>query len=136
MRGSPVHQAMAGLRLLPAAMIFIHGAARVGSGGVAPFGEFLDGVGPPVGLLVAWGITLMELGGSIALGLGYLVRPLALYFAAVLLAGIVLVHAREGWFVVGLGRNGMEYSVVLIGLFLAQAWAAGDGVPGARSREG
>jgi len=34
-------EAMAGLRLLPAAMIFIHGAARVGSGGVAPFGEFL-----------------------------------------------------------------------------------------------
>jgi putative oxidoreductase len=25
-----------------------------------------------------------------------------------------MVHAPEGWFVVGLGRNGAEYSVLLI----------------------
>lgn len=58
------------------------------------------------------------------LALGYAVRPLALCFAAELMMGIVLVHAREGWFVVGGGRNGVEYSVALIGLLLAQAWAA------------
>lgn len=28
--------------------------------------------------------------------------------------GIVLVHASAGWFVVGVGRNGSEYSVLLI----------------------
>jgi len=28
--------------------------------------------------------------------------------------GIALVHAPAGWFVVGLGRNGMEYSILLI----------------------
>ena len=38
--------------------------------------------------------------------------------------GIVLVHAPSGWFVVGGGRNGMEYSVLLIAVLLAQAWAA------------
>lgn len=34
-------------------------------------------------------------------------------------AGILLVHAREGWFVVGGGRNGMEYSVLLISSLIA-----------------
>jgi putative oxidoreductase len=92
---------------------------------VAPFGGFLEATGLPAGEALAWAVTLFELVGSPALALGYAVRPLALLFAAELLMGIVLVHAREGWFVVGLGRNGAEYSVALIGLLLAQAWAAG-----------
>ncbi|MDQ0638147.1 hypothetical protein QF042_001712 [Pedobacter sp. W3I1] len=28
--------------------------------------------------------------------------------------GIIMVHFKEGWFVVGGGRNGMEYNFVLI----------------------
>ncbi len=28
--------------------------------------------------------------------------------------GLILVHVPAGWFVVGLGRNGLEYSVPLI----------------------
>ncbi len=43
-----------------------------------------------------------------------LVVPLSLGYSLIYLAGIVLVHAREGWFVVGHGRNGMEFSVLLI----------------------
>jgi uncharacterized membrane protein YphA (DoxX/SURF4 family) len=34
--------------------------------------------------------------------------------AVELIAGIYLVHASAGWFVVGAGRNGMEFSVLLI----------------------
>jgi len=117
-------QALLGLRVLTATLIFIHGAARVLSGGVDDFGVFLTAMHIPAGTAVAWGITLVELGGTVALALGVAVRPLSLYFAAELLMGIVLVHAVEGWFVVGGGRNGVEYSVALIGLFLAQAWAA------------
>ena len=33
-----------------------------------------------------------------------------------------MVHAKAGWFVVGAGRNGMEYSVLLIVCLLALAW--------------
>ena len=42
-------------------------------------------------------------------------RPFALLFIAIYTMGIVLIHAVEGWFVVGAGRNGMEYSLLLIG---------------------
>ncbi len=127
-------QAMHFLRVAVAALLFIHGAYRAAMGGVAPFGEFLDGNHLPAGLAVAWAITVVEILGSIALALGRWVRPLALWFAAELMAGIALVHWPEGWFVVGGGRNGMEYSVALIAMLLAQAWA-GPAAGGSRPVE-
>ena len=36
---------------------------------------------------------------------------------------MILVHLPAGWFVVGGGRNGMEYSVLLIVALLGIAWA-------------
>jgi len=37
-------------------------------------------------------------------------------------AGIWISHARHGWFVVGPGENGMEYSVTLIACLSAVLW--------------
>ncbi len=39
---------------------------------------------------------------------------MTLAYAFLYLMGIVMVHAQDGWFVVGKGRNGAEYSVLLI----------------------
>lgn len=113
------------LRVYLAATMVIHGTARINAGGVAPFGEFLSEQGFPLGLYLAWGITIFEIAGAIVLATGYFVSALALIFAAELIMGIILVHAPEGWFVVGLGRNGMEYSVLLVISFLAIAFAFG-----------
>ncbi len=99
------------------------------AGGLKLAGLRIDSEGHPVArALVApdcdqWPFSRRPEGGG-ALALGKWIRPLALYFAAQLAMGIVLVHAREGWFVVGAGRNGMEYSVLLIVVLLAVAWAA------------
>ena len=49
---------------------------------------------------------------------GRFVSPICAWFAFQLVMGILLVHGKEGWFVVGGGRNGMEYSVLLISSFL------------------
>lgn len=122
-------QAIRALRIVVAAQLFIHGAFRAATGGVAGFGEFLAASHVPAGLLVAWAITLLEIVGTVILASGRWVRPLAVCFASELAMGIAMVHAREGWFVVGGGRNGMEYSVTLIALLLAQAWAAPDRAP-------
>ena len=85
-----------------------------GDGGVGGFGEFLSGQGFPAGELLAWGLTLFEIVGAPLLAVGVGVVPLALLFSAELVAGIVLVHRHAGWFVVGGGRNGVEYSLCLI----------------------
>jgi putative oxidoreductase len=110
------------LRIYLALTMIIHGVARTYAGGVAPFGEFLNLQGFPLGFYLAWAITIFEMVGGIALMVGYLVPIFAVIFAVQLLFGIILVHASSGWFVVGLGRNGMEYSVLLIVSFLCVAY--------------
>jgi putative oxidoreductase len=102
------------LRVGVAILLFIHGVFRVVDGGITPFGGFLDAKGIPLGVSVAWLLTVIELVGTPLLAFGLFTRPLVIWFAVELIAGIVLVHAREGWFVVGGGRNGVEYSVALV----------------------
>lgn len=116
-------QALAAIRCGLAALLFIHGAARVYSGGVAPFGGFLDSVGLPFGIAIAWAVTLFELLATPLLAWGRWVAPISLVFSLIYACGIWLVHAPAGWFVVGLGRNGMEYSALIILCLLANAWA-------------
>ena len=113
----PDHRARLGwlrLRLTLAGLIAAHGWARWWTGGVLPFGGFLESRGLPAGAVIAGAITALEIVGSLLLAAGRFVAPLAALFAAVYATGIALVHAKAGWFVVGLGRNGSEYSVLLI----------------------
>lgn len=101
------------LRVTLAGLIAAHGWARLLAGAVEPFAGWLTTLGLP-GLLIAWGITAVEILGTPLFALGRLAFPLSLLYAAIYTAGIVTVHAPAGWFVVGLGRNGAEYSVLLI----------------------
>ena len=102
------------LRLLLAILIAVHGWARLLADAVDPFGVFLDTVGFPIGLAFAYAVTAIEIVGSVAFAAGRFVAPLALTFSSIYAMGIALVHAKAGWFVVGLGRNGAEYSVLFI----------------------
>lgn len=112
---------MAALTLLragTAAIMIVHGLARVRLGIVDDFGTVLQGWGFPAGLALAWTITVIEIAGGSALAAGLLVRPLAAWFIGQLAMGIYLIHARAGWFVVGAGRNGAEFSALLILCFV------------------
>jgi putative oxidoreductase len=102
------------LRLVLAGLVAAHGWARLIAGGVEPFGAWLTSQGLPGGPLIAWGVTAIEILGTPLLAAGRLVFPLSLVYAAIYSVGIAMVHAKAGWFVVGLGRNGAEYSVLLI----------------------
>jgi putative oxidoreductase len=100
------------LRLLLAGMIAAHGWARLVAGGVVPFGGWLEAQGFPFGFAIAGSITAFEIGGTLVFAAGRCVFPLSLVYSAIYLVGIVMVHMPAGWFVVGLGRNGAEYSVL------------------------
>lgn len=102
-------------RLLLALLIGVHGWYRLASDGSPVFGDWLHGRGIPLAHAVAWGITFGEIAGSACLAIGVCVRPFALLFIAIYATGVAMIHAAEGWFVVGAGRNGMEYSLLLIG---------------------
>ncbi len=107
------------IRIAVAVLLAAHGWTRLIVGGVVPFGEWLTEKGFPVGFLIASGITALEILGTPPLAFRKFVFPLTMAYSGVLLMGIVMVHAPEGWFVVGNGRNGMEYSVLLILCLLA-----------------
>ena len=107
-------QGIAVVRITVAILLGIHGIARIALGIVDDFGGFLSQVGLPLGVVWAWGVTIFELAGAVFLILRKHVVLVATLFIIELLAGIILVHWQEGWFVVGAGRNGVEYSVLLI----------------------
>jgi putative oxidoreductase len=102
------------LRLVIAGLLAAHGWARLISGGVAPFGAWLDSQHIPLGFYVAAGVTACEIVGTPLLALGRWTTWVASGFIAIYATGLFMVHMPAGWFVVGLGRNGMEYSVLLI----------------------
>ncbi len=106
-----------------ALLILIHGTFRLVAGGVAPFGVWLETQGFPVGFGWALGVTLFELVGPVLMLARRWTSLAALGHAAILTLGMILVHLPFGWFVVGAGRNGVEYSVILIVSLLTIAWA-------------
>lgn len=114
-------RALGALRLLLAMLLLIHGIARWRLDGVEPFGQFLSGQGfGKAGWLIAWFVTLYELSATwlLAFGPKRLLVPISSVFVAIYTCGVWLVHWPQGWFVVGAGRNGMEYSILLIGCLL------------------
>lgn len=114
-------------RLLISGLIAVHGWARWLHDAVIPFGAWLDGLGWPFGVAIAIGITAVEILGTPLLAAGILTFYWCLLYAGIYLMGIILVHAPVGWFVVGLGRNGMEYSVLLIVCLLGLAYQHAPG---------
>ena len=109
-------------RVVLATLIAIHGGYRFASGGVPLFGAWLESQGWPFGVAIATAITAIEIVGTPLLALGRAQFALCLVYAAIYSVGLVIVHWPYGWFVVGAGRNGMEYSVLLIASFLTLAW--------------
>ena len=97
------------------ALIFLsHTIVRTSLDRVAPFGKFFDSLGWPLGIYWAWGVTLWELVGGILLLIGWKPQWVVPAFLVQMVFGIWLVHMKHGWFVVGHGFNGMEYSVTII----------------------
>ena len=111
------------VRIVVALVLSVHSISRIINGDVAGFGEFLGSIGFPLGVALAWFITLSTLASSVALVIGRLIIPACICHMAVLVMGIFLDHMHDGWFVVGGGRNGMEYSVVLIACLFAVLWS-------------
>ena len=104
------------LRAAIALILVIHGAGGMFNGGVNAFGNlYLNQVGfAPFGLYLAWAIKLSHLVCAVCLLWDKYIFYPALITIVILIAGIIVIHGREGWFVVGAGRNGVEFNFLLI----------------------
>jgi putative oxidoreductase len=83
---------------------------------VTNFGKlFLNQIGfAPFGVAIAWAVILSQLVGSLLLVFNKFTKLISIVFILILINGIIFVHFKAGWFVVGGGRNGMEFSCLLI----------------------
>ena len=106
------------IRISISIMMAAHGCIRIYADTVGGFGEFLNSKGFPVGVIIAWGITIFEITGGILLIFNRLKKLICSLFILELIMGILLVHLANGWFVVGYSSGGIEYSVLLIICFL------------------
>ncbi|MBT1710333.1 DoxX family protein [Fulvivirgaceae bacterium PWU5] len=108
------------LRVTLFIILIAHSIPGMFNGGVQSFGQdYLNAIGfAPVGVPLAWAIKLSHVVCAVALLLRRYVWAAAIITIAILVMGIILVHYPEGWFVVGGGRNGMEYNVLLISVLV------------------
>ena len=115
------------LRLVVAFILIMHSIPGMFNGGVNDFGKlYLDARGfSPLGIYIAWVIKLSHVAAAICLLINKFIKQAAWITIFILIAGIIMVHAPEGWFVVGGGRNGMEFNVLLIAVLLSIAYPDG-----------
>lgn len=109
------------LRIAVAIILLTHSVFGIFNNGINDFGNlYLNQIGfAPFGVFLAWSIKLSHVVAAILLILNKYVKLAGFVTIFVLLMGIILVHFEEGWFVVGGGRNGVEYNFLLIVVLLA-----------------
>jgi putative oxidoreductase len=109
------------LRIAVSIVLIAHSVPSIVTGGVNDFGRlYLDQVGfAPFGLVIAWAVKLSHVAAAVLLLMDKYVKWAAWVTIAILVTGIIMIHAKEGWFVVGFGRNGMEFNVLVILVLLS-----------------
>ncbi|WP_291145632.1 DoxX family protein [Flavobacterium sp. UBA7680] len=109
------------LRIATAIILLTHSVFGIFNNGINDFGNlYLNQIGfAPFGVFLAWSIKLSHIIAALLLLFNKYVKPAGFVTIFILIMGIVLVHFQEGWFVVGGGRNGVEYNFLLICVLLA-----------------
>ena len=108
------------IRVPVAIILLVHGMGGMFNNGVNDFGNFyLNEIGfAPMGVYLAWGIKLSHVVCAGCLIFDRHVKWPAVITIFIWIMGIVLIHFKEGWFVVGGGRNGVEFNFLLIFVLL------------------
>jgi len=115
------------LRATVAVILLTHCFAGTFNNGINDFGNlYLNQIGfAPFGVAIAWSIKLSLLVAAVLLLLNRYIKLALIVTIFVLIMGIILVHLKEGWFVVGGGRNGVEFNFLLICVQLAIMYPKG-----------
>ncbi len=104
------------LRIALIVIFLVHSLTGMFNNGINNFGNlYLNQVGfAPVGLPLAWAVKLSHVALAISLFTDKYLKATTFITIFILVAGIFMIHLREGWFVVGGGRNGVEFNFLLI----------------------
>jgi putative oxidoreductase len=109
------------LRIAMSIILLTHSVFGIFNNGINDFGNlYLNQIGfAPFGLWIAWLIKGSHVIAAILLLFNKYVKLAGFVTIFIFIMGIILVHFQEGWFVVGGGRNGVEYNFLLICVLIA-----------------
>lgn len=104
-----------------AIIMAMHSIPSIISGDVIFFGkEYLANFGFGfLGLPLAIMVKMIHLVTIYSLLFEKCIKQMAVLNIFILVLGIVMLHARHGWYVVGGGVNGVEFNFILIFIFLS-----------------
>ena len=109
------------LRITIAIILIMHSIPGMFNNGIHDFGKlYLDTQGfAPFGFAMAWVIKMSHLITAILFLLKKYLKLAGWITIFILVVGIFMVHLPEGWYVVGGGRNGVEFNFLMIVVLLA-----------------
>lgn len=102
------------LRVVAGIIFIMHGLQKTAD--VSMFGGFLGVLQVPSPMFFAWAVVILEIGGGIALILGFLTHWISKLFALEMLIAIFLVHLRSGFFS---QAGGYEFALLLFAVALS-----------------
>jgi putative oxidoreductase len=104
------------LRSAVAIILLMHSVPGMFNNGINDFGNlYLNQIGfAPMGVLLAWAIKLSHVVSAFCFLFEKYVKWAAIVTIIILVMGIIMVHFKDGWFVVGGGQNGIEFNFLLI----------------------
>ena len=105
------------LRLALAIVMIMHGIPSFVEMHVIDFGHGLERDFGFLGIPIAITVKAIHVVSIFGLLFNKYLKPLAVANIIIFIAGIVMVHGRNGWYVVGGGLNGVEFNVLLIFAF-------------------
>jgi len=105
------------LRFALAVVMIMHGIPSFVNMSVIDFGRDLAENFGFMGIPIAIAVKSIHVLSIPALLLNKYLKPLALLNIIIFIAGIIMIHGANGWYVVGGGRNGIEFNFLLIFCF-------------------
>lgn len=114
------------LRLVLCSILFAHGFHRLYVGDAPVLGDILAERGMPVAHTTAYLICLAETAGTLLLALRLLVWPISAILITIYFTGVMMFHRHHGFFVVGPGEGGWEYSALIITCLIVTTWENRD----------
>ncbi len=102
------------LRFALAVIMIMHGIPSFIDMSVIDFGHGLEEDFGFFGVPIAIAVKAIHVVTIFALLFNKYLKPLAVLNICIFIAGIIMIHGANGWYVVGGGRNGVEFNFLLI----------------------
>jgi putative oxidoreductase len=97
------------LRVVAGLVFLMHGLQKTAD--IAGFTGFLSTLGVPMPVLLGWLVVILEVGGGIALIVGFMTHWISKFLVVVMIVAIFLVHTGNGFFV---QKGGYEFALLLL----------------------